>query len=104
MQIRLLVIIFSCLTFIILFVLIYNYTRATQTDLPNFAPYQLYSDSQSDTQIAEMSQWINKMSSQEQTPFVYPASMLNVKLIFEEDLSRDKHQEIFQVLVGKVDD
>jgi|GEM_PF-1599243 len=104
MQTRMLIGIFSCLTCILLFILIRNYIDAMSVySLPKFSPYELAKFESNKTKIFEMPHWLDRLSGKDERKFIYPASELQVKLLFENELKKTS-KEIFRVSVGVIND
>ncbi|TLD81136.1 hypothetical protein LS70_008370 [Helicobacter sp. MIT 11-5569] len=103
MQTRLLIGVFSIFTCILLFVLIRNYIGAMNIyELPEISPYELAkpSDMQS---YSSPPDWINRLSGQSEREFIYPASELQVKLLYANNIKKNT-KEVFRVSVGVIND
>ncbi len=105
MQIRVLIGIFTFFTCVIVCVLIWNYSQAIRNySLPNVDPYELGSAEGNATMGASSGLgWLNELSVKKETSYVYPASELRVKLLFEDNLKKS-NTETFRVSVGIIDD
>lgn len=104
MQVRVLIGIFSFLTCILLFVLIRNYIDAMNVySLPKVNPYELAQFDDNKTKPLEMPDWLDRLSGQDEREFIYPASELQVKLLFADELKQSS-KEIFRVSVGVIND
>lgn len=104
MQVRVLIGIFSFLTCILLFVLIRNYIEAMNVySLPKVNPYELAQFDGNKTKPLEMPDWLDRLSGQDEREFIYPASELQVKLLFADELKQSS-KEIFRVSVGVIND
>ncbi|WP_233704022.1 hypothetical protein [Helicobacter mesocricetorum] len=91
-----------CFILITLFVLIHKYIDAMTVALPTFKPYELAVNSNK-LDFVDTSNWVDKLSNKSSNPFVYPAPVLQVKLLFEDDV-QENSQEVFRVSVGAIDD
>lgn len=105
MQTRVLIGIFSFFTCVILYVLIRNYSQAIHSySTPNVEPYQLgKAESNATIEIPDEISWLNQLSAKDGVSYLYPASELRVKLLFENNLKKDE-TETFRVSVGIIDD
>lgn len=102
MQIRLLIGIFSIFTCILLFVLIRNYIGAMNIyDLPEISPYELAKPS--DLDHIALPDWLDRLSGQNEREFIYPASELQVKLLYANN-AKNNTKEVFRVSVGVIND
>ena len=105
MQTRVLIGVFSFLTFAILYVLIRDYAQAIHSySIPNVEPYQLEKVEDNATiKIPKELSWLNQLSAKGGVSYFYPASESRVKLLFEKNLKKDD-TETFRVSVGIIDD
>lgn len=102
MQIRLLIGIFSIFTCILLFVLIRNYIGAMNIyELPEISPYELAKSS--DLEHIALPDWLDRLSGQNEREFIYPASELQVKLLYANN-AKNNTKEVFRVSVGVIND
>lgn len=102
MQIRLLIGIFSIFTCMLLFVLIRNYIGAMNIyELPEIGPYELAKSA--DLQHSPSPDWLNRLSGQSEREFIYPASELQVKLLYASNIKKGT-KEVFRVSVGVIND
>lgn len=102
MQVRVLMTILACFILITLFVLIRKYIDAINVALPVFKPYELAVDN-NQPEFANVSDWVNKLSNKSSSSFIYPAPVLQVKLLLEDDII-ESDEEVFRVSVGVIDD
>ena len=102
MQTRLLIGIFTIFTCILLFVLMcYYFTSMNVYELPEVSPYEL-------AELDEMVRppefsWANRLSGKNEREFIYPASELQVKLLYAGAIKKDT-KEVFRVSVGVIND
>ncbi|MDE5602460.1 MAG: hypothetical protein K2I71_00850 [Helicobacter sp.] len=102
MQARVLMTILACFILVTLFVLIRKYIDAITVTLPAFKPYELAVDN-NELDFTNSSNWVEKLSSKSSSPFVYPAPVMQVKLLLEDDVQKS-NEEAFRVSVGVIDD
>lgn len=102
MQTRLLIGIFTIFTCILLFILIRYYIGAMNLyELPRVSPYEL---AKPDTMLGLLeSEWVDRLSGQNEREFIYPASELQVKLLYASETKKDT-KEVFRVSVGVIND
>ncbi|MDA3968242.1 hypothetical protein [Helicobacter ibis] len=104
MQIRVLVAIFTIFTFIMLFVLIRNYSDAMNLyTIPDVMPYNLLDDNSTDSVVSSGASWIEKLSMQSDVAYIYPASEMQVRLLSDANIQKEG-SSIFRVSVGVIDD
>ncbi|TLD88610.1 hypothetical protein [Helicobacter sp. MIT 05-5294] len=104
MQARVLIGIFSILTCILLFVLIRGYIEAMNVySLPKVSPYELAQFDSNKTKPLAMPDWLDRLSGQDEREFIYPASEMQVKLLFANELKQSS-KEIYRVSVGVIND
>ncbi|MDA3967016.1 hypothetical protein [Helicobacter sp. WB40] len=104
MQIRVLVAIFTIFTFIMLFVLIRNYSDAMNLyTIPDVMPYNLVDDNSTDSVVSSGASWIEKLSMQSDVAYIYPASEMQVRLLSDANIQKEG-SSIFRVSVGVIDD
>lgn len=102
MQIRLLIGLFSIFTCALLFVLIRNYIGAMNIyELPEISPYELAKPS--DSQYSPAPYWLDRLSGQGEREFIYPASELQVRLLYVNNTKKNA-KEVFRVSVGVIND
>lgn len=102
MQTRLLIGIFSIFTCILLFVLMRNYIGAVNIyELPEISPYELAKPGE--LQQSPSSDWLDRLSGQSEREFIYPASELQVKLLYVSETQK-KAKDVFRVSVGVIND
>lgn len=102
MQTRLLIGIFTIFTCILLFILIRYYIGAMNLyELPKVSPYEL---AKPDAMLAlSESEWVDRLSGKNEREFIYPASELQVKLLYAGETKKDT-KEVFRVSVGVIND
>lgn len=102
MQTRLLIGIFTIFTCILLFILIRYYIGAMNLyELPRVSPYEL---AKPDAMLGLLeSEWVDRLSGQNEREFIYPASELQVKLLYASETKKDT-KEVFRVSVGVIND
>lgn len=104
MQIRVLVAIFTIFTFVMLFVLIRNYSDAMNLyTIPDITPYNLVDDNSTDSVVSSSASWIEKLSMQSDVAYIYPASEMQVRLLSDTNIQKED-SSIFRVSVGVIDD
>ena len=103
MQARMLLGIFSLFTCILFFVLIRDYIGAINFySLPKISPYELAQPSES--QLESLSSgWLDRLSGQDAREFIYPASELQVRLLYADALKKSS-KEVFRISVGVIND
>lgn len=102
MQIRLLIAIFVVFACILVFILLRSYVSAINAyELPEIGPYEFIKSSKS--QHVSAFNWLDRFLGQSKRDFVYPASELQVKLLYENEAKRGA-REIFRISVGTIDD
>lgn len=103
MQIRVLIGIFTLFTCILLFMLIRYYIDAKSIySLPEVKPYILAEVDNNATRSLEVD-WIDKLSGQGVREYIYPATELQVRLLFAES-PKTTSKETFRVSVGVISD
>lgn len=102
MQTRLLIGIFTIFTCILLFILIRYYIGAMNLyELPRVSPYEL---AKPDAMLGLLeSEWVDRLSGQNEREFIYPASELQVKLLYASETKKDT-KDVFRVSVGVIND
>lgn len=102
MQTRLLIGIFTIFTCILLFILIRYYIGAMNLyELPKVSPYEL---AKPDAMLGlSESEWVDRLSGKNEREFIYPASELQVKLLYAGETKKDT-KEVFRVSVGVIND
>ena len=102
MQTRLLIGIFTIFTCILLFILIRYYIGAMNLyELPKVSPYEL---AKPDAMLGlSESEWVDRLSGKNEREFIYPASELQVKLLYAGETKKDT-KEVFKVSVGVIND
>lgn len=102
MQTRLLIGIFTIFTCILLFILIRYYIGAMNLyELPKVSPYEL---AKPDAMLGLLeSEWVDRLSGKNEREFIYPASELQVKLLYAGETKKDT-KEVFRVSVGVIND
>lgn len=102
MQTRLLIGIFTIFTCILLFILIRYYIGAMNLyELPRVSLYEL---AKPDAMLGLLeSEWVDRLSGQNEREFIYPASELQVKLLYASETKKDT-KEVFRVSVGVIND
>ncbi|MCH5323507.1 MAG: hypothetical protein J1E31_08055 [Helicobacter sp.] len=103
MQTRFLIIVFTFFTACILFVLVRFYMEATNSySLAEMTPYDFNARDNNATEEIVPS-WIERFSKNNDIQYFYPATELQVKFLFADNLSRPVKQ-IFRVSVGIIND
>lgn len=102
MQTRLLIGIFTIFTCVLLFILMRYYIGAMNTyELPKVSPYEL---AKPDAMLGlSESEWVDRLSGKNEREFIYPASELQVKLLYADEIKKDT-KEVFRVSVGVIND
>ncbi len=102
MQTRLLIGIFTIFTCILLFILIRYYIGAMNLyELPKVSPYEF---AKPDAMLGlSESEWVDRLSGKNEREFIYPASELQVKLLYAGETKKDT-KEVFRVSVGVIND
>ena len=104
MQIRVLISIFTIFTFIMLFVLIRNYSDAMNLyTIPDVAPYNLVDNNSTDFIFSSDSSWIDRLGLQSDVAYIYPASEIQVRLLSDVNIEKDE-SNVFRISVGVIDD
>ena len=88
MQTRLLIGIFTIFTCILMFILIRYYIGAMNLyELPKVSPYEL---AKPDAMLGlSESEWVDRLSGKNEREFIYPASELQVKLLYAGETKKD---------------